>query len=430
MRKKLLAALIAGMVAASSLTFKPVVANAEPVSLDSQTVELQKQLNEMLSKINEINEKVQVLDSEIGPLKQKIDENTAEIENVNNEIANTNKEIEQAKVDIQEQEQVLGQRLRELYKSGGQTSYISLIFSAESFSDLISKIDAASKLIKMDQKVANELTQTKEKLDNKVDSLETKAKEIKTLTDEIKVKEADLNKKKEEQQVVLAQAKTEQEVFEAQYLVPQEKNEVSPWIEQATNSNSSVDEIKLAKGMLEAYLQQLKSDEIKNSVKSAMSKADSIVEEKQREAQAAKVAAETNRGNSGTTNSNTVTKNDDSKLVVSADMNGLLTLLRAQLGKTYVYGAKGPNTFDCSGLTSYVYRNALGIEIGGSTYEQINSGVEVSQSQLKPGDLVFPHEGHVGIYIGNGQMIHAPHTGDVVKISSVYKFWRARRIVR
>lgn len=414
MRKKLLSALIAGIVA-TALFIPSAPVKAEPV-LNSQTVELQKQLNEMLTKINEINEKVQVLDNEISPLKIKIDENTAEIEKVNNEIDNTNKEIDQAKSDIEEQEEVLGQRLRELYKSGGQTSYISLIFSAESFSDLISKIDAASKLIKIDQKIANELTDTKEKLDNKVNSLEVKAKEIKALTDEIKAKEADLNKKKEEQEVVLAQAKTEQEAFESKFLVPQEKSEVAPWIEQATNSNNSIENIKAAEAVLQAYPQQLKSEEAKAAVNSAISKANSIIEEKKKQEEAAK----TNRGGSG----------DDSKLVVSADINGVISILRSKLGKPYVYGSKGPDTFDCSGLTAYAYRNALGIEIGGSTYDQINSGIEVSQSELKPGDLVFPHAGHVGIYIGNGQMIHAPQTGDVVKISSVYKFWRARRIVK
>ncbi|MDS0525544.1 NlpC/P60 family protein [Clostridium sp. SHJSY1] len=99
------------------------------------------------------------------------------------------------------------------------------------------------------------------------------------------------------------------------------------------------------------------------------------------------------------------------------------------LGKQYVYGAEGPNVFDCSGYTSYVYRQALNIEIGRTTYDQINSGREISQSELKPGDLVFPHSGHVGIYVGNGQMVHAPQTGDVVKVSSVYNFWRARRII-
>ncbi|MBD7910261.1 NlpC/P60 family protein [Clostridium cibarium] len=99
------------------------------------------------------------------------------------------------------------------------------------------------------------------------------------------------------------------------------------------------------------------------------------------------------------------------------------------LGKPYVYNTTGPDTFDCSGFTSYVYRHALGIEIGRDTYAQVNSGREVSQSELKPGDLVFPKKDHVGIYIGNGKMIHAPHPGDVVKIANVYAFWKARRII-
>ena len=99
------------------------------------------------------------------------------------------------------------------------------------------------------------------------------------------------------------------------------------------------------------------------------------------------------------------------------------------LGCKYVYGAAGPNTFDCSGLTSYCYRNAAGIDIGRTTKNQINAGREVSRNELQPGDLVFPHSGHVGIYVGNGQMIHAPQTGDVVKISNITKFWRARRII-
>ncbi|MBQ5695503.1 MAG: C40 family peptidase, partial [Clostridium sp.] len=64
-----------------------------------------------------------------------------------------------------------------------------------------------------------------------------------------------------------------------------------------------------------------------------------------------------------------------------------------------------------------------------TTYTQINEGVPVSRENLQPGDLIFTHAGHVGIYVGNNQFIHAPRTGDVVKVSSVYKFYAARRIV-
>ena len=97
-------------------------------------------------------------------------------------------------------------------------------------------------------------------------------------------------------------------------------------------------------------------------------------------------------------------------------------------GCPYVWGSTGPNSFDCSGFTQYVFRNAAGVSLPRTTYEQINVGTPVAYSDLQPGDLVFPHTGHVGIYVGNGQMIHAPSTGDVIKVSSVYKFYTARRV--
>ncbi|HFC9216707.1 TPA: glucosaminidase domain-containing protein [Enterococcus faecium] len=97
------------------------------------------------------------------------------------------------------------------------------------------------------------------------------------------------------------------------------------------------------------------------------------------------------------------------------------------LGKPYVWGAKGPNTFDCSGLTYYVYMKATGYYIGGWTGEQQYAGTQIPVSQAQPGDLVFwgPSSGvthHVGIYIGNGQFIHAPQPGDKVRVTSISDF--------
>ncbi|HFC9362552.1 TPA: glucosaminidase domain-containing protein [Enterococcus faecium] len=97
------------------------------------------------------------------------------------------------------------------------------------------------------------------------------------------------------------------------------------------------------------------------------------------------------------------------------------------LGKPYVWGAKGPNTFDCSGLTYYVYMKATGHYIGGWTGEQQYAGTQIPVSQAQPGDLVFwgPSSGvthHVGIYIENGQFIHAPQPGDKVRVTSISDF--------
>ncbi|MET8741945.1 NlpC/P60 family protein [Streptomyces sp. NPDC004728] len=90
------------------------------------------------------------------------------------------------------------------------------------------------------------------------------------------------------------------------------------------------------------------------------------------------------------------------------------------LGKPYVWGSTGPSSFDCSGLTQAAWRSA-GVSLPRTTYTQINAGRRVSRSELAPGDLVFFYSGvsHVGLYIGNGQMIHAPRTGSPVRIAPI-----------
>ena len=92
----------------------------------------------------------------------------------------------------------------------------------------------------------------------------------------------------------------------------------------------------------------------------------------------------------------------------------------AQLGKPYVWGATGPNSYDCSGLTQAAWR-AAGVEIPRVTWDQVNIGTRVSRDQLQPGDLVFYYSdiSHVGMYVGDGMIIHAPKPGDVVKYESV-----------
>jgi peptidoglycan DL-endopeptidase CwlO len=102
----------------------------------------------------------------------------------------------------------------------------------------------------------------------------------------------------------------------------------------------------------------------------------------------------------------------------------------AQLGDPYQWGAAGPGSFDCSGLTSYAYR-AAGVSLPHSSRLQSQMGQPVSRDQLQPGDLVFFYSpvSHVGIYIGNGQMVHAPTSGDVVKVAPLMGgYVGARRI--
>jgi cell wall-associated NlpC family hydrolase len=98
---------------------------------------------------------------------------------------------------------------------------------------------------------------------------------------------------------------------------------------------------------------------------------------------------------------------------------GVVGIAMQYLGTPYVYGGASPGGFDCSGLVMYVF-NQIGVSLPHNAAAQYGYGMPVSRDQLQAGDLVFFNGlGHVGIYIGGGQFIHAPHTGDVVKISSL-----------
>ena len=112
----------------------------------------------------------------------------------------------------------------------------------------------------------------------------------------------------------------------------------------------------------------------------------------------------------------------------------LVNLAKSKLGCRYVWGATGPNQFDCSGLTSWCYKQ-VGISIPRTSLAQSKGGKAVSKSNLQPGDLLFwkttsAEVGHVGMYVGNGQFIHAPNKSKPVKYDSLSSSYYSSRFVR
>jgi cell wall-associated NlpC family hydrolase len=98
------------------------------------------------------------------------------------------------------------------------------------------------------------------------------------------------------------------------------------------------------------------------------------------------------------------------------------------LGVPYLWGGSTPSGFDCSGLVMYVYAQ-LGISLPHYTVAQWNATLPISTSEMQPGDLVFfDGLGHVGIYIGGGQFVHAPHTGTVVQVASITGYYASNLV--
>ncbi|AOR24689.1 NlpC/P60 family protein [Clostridium taeniosporum] len=422
MRKKLLAAMLATMI---------VLGNSVPVFATPEN----KQLNETRQKyaeiernINEIQDKIYDLNTQIEPLEQTVLNNKKEIKNVNTQIDNTGKDIEQCKEDISKLDEALGERLKAIYMSGNmEFSYLNFLFESESTSDFFSRAESLGRILGTDKKAIEEIVEKRDSLNEKISSLEDKKKKIDKLNAEVQVSLSELDDKKKDQEALVEKTKEEKKKFDKEYLSQAEKEVVKSQFDVIDSSSSSLSDLKSVISQLRNIRDnQLKSPTVIEEVNAKIESAKSKVAQKEREEEEARRAAiaaankSPNRGNLGSSN---VT------VPSAGNAQSILNEAYKHLGKAYVYGATGPSHFDCSGFTQYVYRKAAGVDITRTTYSQIGVGVPVSRSQLQPGDLVFTHAGHVGIYVGGGNMIHAPQTGDVVKVSSVYKFYAARRIL-
>ncbi|MBS5886044.1 MAG: NlpC/P60 family protein [Clostridium sp.] len=406
MKKKILSIVMAGALTITSVT--PVFATP-----NQEVIENQQKYDDISKKIEDIQGKIYSLNEQIAPLAEKVDNNKKQMDSIKDEVENTKKEIETSKVDISEKEEVLGKRLRELYKSGGQGSYLTLLFSADSFSDLISKLDSATRLVNIDKKIVKDLVDKKEKLDEKVTSLEEKRNEIAKINEEVKKDLDEFTGKKQEQEALIAEVEAERAKFDEEFLSVAERSLVEPQL-AILESSSSITDLQSAISQLRSIRDnQLKSptvvEEINNSIEAAKVK----LEELQAQEEAANKPSIPNRGPGS-----------------SASGNAIVDFAYGYIGAPYVYGAAGPSSFDCSGFTSFVFRNAAGIDITRTTYSQIGVGTPVSYGEMQPGDLVFTYDlGHVGIYVGGGQYIHAPQPGDSVKVSPVTSFYAARRVL-
>lgn len=411
MKKKIISAVLAvALVMTSSIP-----AFATP---NQEVLESQQKYEELTQKIDEITGKIVALSAEIEPLLVTVENNKVQMEEIKIEVKNTEKEIESTREEIQKTEEVLGKRVRELYKSGGQGSYLMLLFSADSFNDLISKIESTSRLVGIDKKIVNELLEKQESLDKKIASLDEKNKELVSINEQTQKTLEEFEVKKVEQEKLVAQAKVEQAVFERDYLAVVERKLVEYQVGVVQDSASSLDSLQSAISQLRDIRDnQIKSlivaEEINEYIESAKVK----VAEIQAAEEAEKLASVT--PNRGTTSGS------------SASSNSIVNYAYGFLGTTYIWGGTSPDPgFDCSGFTSYVYRNAAGMEITRTTGSQMGVGAVVSYDDLQVGDLVFTYGGgHVGIYIGGGSYIHASQPGDVVKVSPVTSFYTARRVL-
>lgn len=368
---------VASIVTAAVLlvTMSANVAIADPLSdkLNEQKQVHQQHKNDyenVQRKLASMEEQIEHFDAQIESLMSEIEDNKSKIKNISSDIKSTQKEIEQAKEDLEEEQELYNQRMRTMYMNG-VGGYLEVILGAESLSDLVAKVEAVQKLTDLDKKIVSELNQKQEELSAKQESLKEEQTKLQNLnaSQEKKVKQLESDKAK--QNSLIAEVRAQSAAY-------------SDMLEE--------DQANIAETMrlINAAKERVKSSKGKNS-----------------------------SGKSSSSNSSRPSRGSSS----NASGDAVIAYASQFLGTPYVWAANGPNSFDCSGFTKYVYAH-FGVDLPRVSRDQAEVGAYVEKSDLQPGDLVFFKNGsspvhHVGIYVGNGSYIHAPRTGDVVKISSL-----------
>ena len=322
------------------------------------------------------------LDINLGRAVEAYDAATVKLDHIRKELSLNAYEGRVARGNLKAAEGRLAARLRDLYVTGDSDSTLEVLLGSKSLDDVINRLETENRVSDQDAQVL---------------------REVKKFKREVAIHGAAL-----------------QRAHRAQARVVADRADAKARIE-----NGLADRKQLLSS-IKGEIQRLQAEEAARQALLAAQARERLIQQQQ--AQQARVNSTvvgvTVQAPASTSDPNAVTT-----VAPPSHYGGVVGVAMGELGKPYVWGTSGPSTFDCSGLVVYAY-GQMGVSLPHSSYALWNAGVFVSQDQLEPGDLVFfDGLGHVGIYIGGGQFIHAPHTGDVVKISSLNDGWYASSYV-
>ncbi|MGB4589561.1 MAG: NlpC/P60 family protein [Clostridiaceae bacterium] len=431
--KKVKYKVLAAIIASSTLFGVVSPVYATPVSDETvQNIEAkQAEYKEIEARINALHLDIDAILDEITIQMTKIEETNAKISEVE-----ANKALIEADIVVKQQELAIkeveyGDRLRAMYKQGNN-GVIDAILGSESISDFVSRADAIIKIAKIDKAMLDEIDAMKKDLEAIKEELQNDIAELVTLNDEnkknlaiVEVKKAESDAKLKEMEAVEAEIKKDLTLSESMLLSESEKT--------IKNSNSSISQLNSAIEELRAARSKVILSTVDDKIVDLIEEAKDIVADKKAaEAAAAAAAAAANKAPKSTSSTLAAVSS-----TASATGSAIVKYSYNFLGIPYVWGGTTLSGLDCSGFTKLVYAH-FGINLPRVSRDQAKVGTYVPISQAQPGDLVYfgqTNVTHIGIYIGNNQMIHAPSPGKSVMISSMtwhinnYNIVGARRII-
>ena len=383
------------------------VSKSELNALKQQQEQLAQKKAGIQAQADAINNEVASQTQKLELLAQQLEVTNQEIEVLSEQIAiytNSIAEMENELAVDQQKEQDLIEKYRvrvRAMEESGSASYISILLGASSFEDLLGRIDCIKTIMQYDSDLIDKVQEAQVNVQNAKTNMEAEMAAQQQVFSEYQDKQKDLESQKQEAQTVL----------------------------DSLSKNSA------------EYAQQLASvKSLQSSINGQISNMEDALAEQERlkaEQEAANQIAANNGGGGNSGGSGGIWYGDSGGTGTGQD---IVSYAESFLGVPYVYGGTSPSGFDCSGLVYYCYRH-FGYSVNRTAAGLAYSGTAVSASSLQVGDIILftstdgSYVGHTGIYIGGGQFIHAPHTGDVVKISSLSDayytshYWGARRVI-
>jgi peptidoglycan DL-endopeptidase CwlO len=341
-------------------------AAGEPPAIAAKRAEAQRVLDE-----------IQSLDSQLERAIEAYNGATDDLAQIEAQRALNTRHLQIAKNNLVIAQRRLGLRLRALYTQEQDDSTLAILLGSHSLSEVLDRVETANSVASQDTQVVGEINRFKH---------------------DVTVRAAFLKRAQARQERIVAQRAAAKRDIEAglaerQRLVESIKGEIAK-----LQAEEQARQARLAAEAQQRYQAQLVAQ------KDAAAQQNNVVG----------ASAVTPEGIS---------------VAPPSRFGGVVGIAMQYLGTPYVWGGAAPGGFDCSGFVMFVYAQ-VGVYLPHHAADQYNYGTPISQSDLEPGDLVFfDGLGHVGIYIGGGQFVHAPHTGDVVKISSLADSWYAATYV-
>lgn len=412
MKNKMIKGILVSLLSASAISTNLPVVNAYASPSKDKSKDNKKISASIKSTNNKSNsEKVSIIEDNIEKLDNQIEKSMIKSDNLKKEISKTEKEIDTLNLKIKNTEEDLSQqrnlmdgRMRGIYKkefcNNQLYTYLGVLFSGKGLSDILSEWNSLNKMNELDKSLLAEINEKEDSLNKDKKKCLEKQEKLKNDKKEIESTLKEQKKLKDDQNKLLKKTKKDIEI----------------------EKKRREEAIKKAKELEKKLLEQRRK----------------ILEERKKQEALAKLNQIQNQINTiQQNNQNSLVQNQDTDAnqiqTISPDTDKVTQVIQESfkyLGVPYLWGGTTPQGFDCSGYMQYIFAK-VGVNLPRVSEEQQTVGQPVASNDLQPGDLIFwgyPAH-HVGMYIGNGQYIQAPHTGDYIKISQLGSYTNAKRVL-